>query len=90
LSPAFAPEFVKPAASFPDQAWNNQRLMLSCANVWKLADAVPMYVGELKVMASVASSCAPLFLSDRVDGDEINICVGGGSAGHSLSPRKSL
>lgn len=58
LSPFLAPELVKPAASLSAQACEYQRLVLAWAKAWKAAEAVPMYVGAPKTIASAASSCA--------------------------------
>lgn len=56
LSPLLEPEFVKPAATLSCQASPNQRFEVASAKTWKAPEAVPMYVGEPKTIASEPSS----------------------------------
>jgi hypothetical protein len=58
LSPLMAPAMVKPAANLFRHVRAAQRPDVDSAKTWKAAEAVPMYVGAPKTMASAASSSA--------------------------------
>lgn len=56
LSPLGAAECVKAAASSSRQPWSAQTALVASMNALNGADALPMYVGQPKTIASASAS----------------------------------